>query len=83
MMDLSKVADLSLILIDGSRGFEMETYEYICMLKQNGMTNVMGLLTHLDFFKDNKSLRKTKKKYKQRLMIETGKESKLFYFSGI
>jgi len=33
MIDLSKVADLSLIVIDGSIGLEMETFEYISLLR--------------------------------------------------
>jgi len=55
MIDLAKVADLVLLLIDASIGFEMETFEFICLLKNHGMPNVMGVLTHLDYFKLNKS----------------------------
>ncbi len=43
----------------------------------------MGVLTHLDFFKENKQLRKTKKQLKKRFMYETGQDYKLFYLSGI
>ena len=43
----------------------------------------MGVLTHLDFFKENKQLRKTKKKLKKRFTYETGDEYKLFYLSGL
>jgi len=43
----------------------------------------MGVLTHLDFFKENKQLRKTKKKLKKRFTYETGEEYKLFYLSGL
>lgn len=43
----------------------------------------MGVLTHLDFFKENKQLRKTKKSLKKRFMYETGQDYKLFYLSGI
>lgn len=32
MMDLSKVADLALIMIDASIGLEMETFEFISLL---------------------------------------------------
>ena len=39
----------------------------------------MGVLTHLDFFKDNKQLKKTKKKFKKRFEYEVGGKSKLFY----
>jgi len=39
----------------------------------------MGVLTHLDFFKENKQLRKTKKKFKKRFEYEVGGKSKLFF----
>lgn len=53
------------------------------MIKSHGFPNVMGVLTHLDFFKENKQLRKTKKLLKRRFTFETGDEYKLFYISGI
>lgn len=66
MIDLSKIADIVLLVIDGSLTFEMETFEFLSLLKCHGFPNVMGVLTHLDFFKENKQLRKTKKKFKKR-----------------
>lgn len=79
MIDLAKVADLALILIDVSIGFELETFEYLSLLRSHGFPNVMGILTHMDFFKDNKQLRKTRKKYKKRFEYEVGSDYKLFY----
>lgn len=66
MIDLSKIADIVLLMIDASLGFEMETFEFLSLLKCHGFPHVMGVLTHLDFFKDNKQLRKTKKKFKKK-----------------
>ena len=43
----------------------------------------MGVLTHMDFFKDNKQLRTTRKTYKKRFEYEVGSEYKLFYLSGL
>eukprot|EP00842_Homolaphlyctis_polyrhiza_P003332 jgi/Hompol1/39/HPOL_000833-RA len=43
----------------------------------------MGVLTHLDKFKDNKRQRKTKKRLKQRFWTEIYQGAKLFYLSGI
>lgn len=83
MIDYAKIADLALLLIDGSLGFEMETFEFLSILKSHGFPNVMGVLTHLDFFKENKQLRKTKKKLKKRFTYETGEDYKLFYLSGL
>jgi ribosome biogenesis protein BMS1 len=54
MIDLAKIADLALLLIDASIGFEMETFEFLSLLHNHGMPNVMGILTHLDYYKLNK-----------------------------
>jgi ribosome biogenesis protein BMS1 len=54
MMDLAKIADLALLLIDASLGFEMETFEFLALLNNHGMPNVMGVLTHLDYYIENK-----------------------------
>ncbi len=43
----------------------------------------MGILTHLDGFKDNKRLRTTKKTLKQRFWTEIYQGAKLFYLSGL
>lgn len=42
----------------------------------------MGILNHLDFFKDSKQLRKTRKKYKKRFEYEVGGNSRLFHIVG-
>ena len=83
MIDLAKIADLALLLIDASIGFEMETFEFLCLLHNHGMPNVMGILTHLDYYKLNKQLRKTKKKMKKRFWKEVYDGAKLFYLSGL
>jgi ribosome biogenesis protein BMS1 len=43
----------------------------------------MGVLTHLDKFKDSKQLRRVKKTLKQRFWTEIYKGAKLFYLSGL
>lgn len=43
----------------------------------------MGVLTHLDKFKDSKKLRRVKKTLKQRFWTEIYKGAKLFYLSGL
>ncbi|KAG6950623.1 hypothetical protein JG688_00014080 [Phytophthora aleatoria] len=83
MIDLAKIADLVLLLVDASFGFEMETFEFLNILQVSGFPKVMGILTHLDSFKKNKSLRKTKKRLKARFWTEIYQGAKLFYFSGI
>lgn len=66
MIDMGKIADLALLLIDASVGFEMETFEFLSILRNHGMPCVMGVLTHLDDFKENKTTRKIKKRMKKR-----------------
>lgn len=66
MMDLSKIADIVVLTIDASLSFEMETFEFLSLLKCHGFPHVLGVLTHLDFFKNNKQMRQTKKKFKKR-----------------
>lgn len=81
--DLAKIADLVLLMVDGSFGFEMETFEFLNIMQVHGFPKVMGVLTHLDKIKDNKALRKTKKQLKQRFWTETYQGAKLFYLSGL
>lgn len=83
MLDVAKAADLVLLLIDGEFGFEMETFEFLMLLQQHGMPKVIGVLNHLDGFKDNKKLKKVKKELKTRFEVEVSHGSKLFYLSGI
>ena len=83
MVDIGKIADLVLLTIDASYGFEMETFEFLNILQTHGFPKVMGILTHLDRFKDSKRLRKTKKVLKQRFWTEIYQGAKLFYLSGM
>ncbi len=83
MIDIAKVSDLVLLLIDGNFGFEMETMEFLNILAPHGMPKIMGVLTHLDLFKSPSTLRAAKKRLKQRFWTEIYKGAKLFYLSGI
>ncbi|XP_044276247.1 ribosome biogenesis protein BMS1 homolog [Varanus komodoensis] len=83
MIDLAKVADLVLMLIDASFGFEMETFEFLNICQVHGFPKIMGILTHLDTFKNNKQLKKTKKRLKHRFWTEVYQGAKLFYLSGM
>lgn len=66
MIDVSKVADLVLLLVDARQGFSMETFEFLNLLQTHGFPRVIGILTHLDSIKENKKLKAEKKKLKQR-----------------
>lgn len=82
MMDLAKIADLVLLTVDASFGFEMETFEFLNILQVHGFPRVMGVLTHLDSIRDGKKERRVKKTLKQRFWVEIHQGAKLFYLSG-
>ncbi|KAH9969460.1 hypothetical protein BC827DRAFT_1151501 [Russula dissimulans] len=83
MIDVGKVADLVLLMIDGSFGFEMETFEFLNILQVHGFPKVIGVLTHLDLIKKTATLRATKKALKKRFWAEIYQGAKLFYLSGV
>ena len=84
MIDVAKIADIVLLMIDGNYGFEMETMEFLNALSASGMPgNVFGILTHLDLFKKQSTLRMTKKRLKHRFWGELYQGAKLFYLSGV
>lgn len=83
MLDVAKVADLILLMVDASFGFEMETFEFLNILQTHGFPKVMGVLTNLDKFKDGKRQKRTKKRLKHRFWTEIYQGAKLFYLSGL
>ncbi|KAL2710428.1 Ribosome biogenesis protein BMS1 [Kluyveromyces marxianus] len=83
MIDISKVADLVLLMIDGNFGFEMETMEFLNLAQHHGMPRVLGVATHLDLFKSQSTLRASKKTLKHRFWTEVYQGAKLFYLSGV
>ncbi|CCX31790.1 hypothetical protein FPQ18DRAFT_274378 [Pyronema domesticum] len=84
MIDVAKIADYVLLMIDGNFGFEMETMEFLNILAPHGMpSNIFGILTHLDLFKSQSMLRATKKRLKNRFWSELYNGAKLFYLSGV
>lgn len=83
MVDVAKVTDLALLVMDASVGFEMETFEFLNILQHHGFPACMGVLTRLDHYKENKQQRKLKKRMKKRFWKEVGDGCKLFYLSGL
>lgn len=83
MIDAAKYCDLVLLVIDGAFGFEMETFEFLNLLQVHGFPKVMGVLTHLDGFRDAKALKTAKKTLKHRFWAEVYQGAKLFYLSGM
>jgi ribosome biogenesis protein BMS1 len=84
MIDIAKVVDIVLLMIDGNYGFEMETMEFLNVLSASGMPgNVFGILTHLDLFRKQETLKLQKKRLKHRFWSELYHGAKLFYLSGV
>ncbi|XP_014209077.1 ribosome biogenesis protein BMS1 homolog [Copidosoma floridanum] len=83
MIDIAKVADLVLLLVDGYNKFEMETFEFLNICQVHGMPRIMGVLNHLDLYKNARQMRKTKKELKRRFWTEVYQGAKLFYLSGL
>jgi hypothetical protein len=71
--------DFSLICFPCSQ----DTFEFLNIMQVHGFPKVMGVLTHLDKFKDVKKLRKTKQRLKHRFWAEIKEGAKLFYLSGL
>ena len=83
MIDVAKISDLVLLVVDASFGFEMETFEFLNICQAHGFPRIMGVLTHLDVFKNPKKLRRTKKQLKHRFWTEIYAGAKLFYLSKL
>ncbi|CAI4225165.1 unnamed protein product [Auanema sp. JU1783] len=83
MIDIAKVADLVLLMVDASYGFEMETFEFLNICQVHGMPRIMGVLNHLDCLKGISQVNKTKKVLKHRFWTELYQGAKLFYLTGL
>lgn len=84
MLDLGKVADLVLLVVDASKKrFEMDTLEFISLLKSFGFPKVIGVLTFLDTFSENRAIRHVKKDFKKRFWQEIYEGAKMFHISGL
>lgn len=83
MIDVAKIADLVVLLIDASFGFEMETFEFLSISASHGMPKLIGVMTHLDTFTSSETLKKTKHSLKHRWWSEIHAGVKLFSLSGL
>ncbi|KAI3871857.1 hypothetical protein MKX03_014977 [Papaver bracteatum] len=83
MIDAAKYADAVMFLIDVGYGFEMETFEFLELLKVHGMPKVMGLLTYLDSFKDDEVRAYHRQHIMDRFQTEIYNGAKTFCLSGL
>lgn len=81
MCDVAKVADLVLLMVDGSYGFEMETFEFLNIAQVHGFPKMYGVVSHLDQLKSGKSLKKRKKFLRHRFWHEVAAGAKLICLS--
>lgn len=66
MTDLGKIPDIVLTLIDSSVGFEMQTFEFLSVLQIHGFPRCLGVVTHLDYYKGPKRIKKIKRQLRKR-----------------
>lgn len=83
LIDLSKVADIVLITIDTSFGFQMESFEFLNLLQVQGFPRIMGVMTKLDTFKHVEKMKTARRNVKKRFREEVSDTAKLFYFVGL
>lgn len=83
MIDVVKVADLVLLMVDASFGFEMELFEFLNICQSHGFPKIMAILSHLDLLKNEADRKKVKKSMKKRFWTEIYKGAKLFFCTGV
>ncbi|XP_026430458.1 ribosome biogenesis protein BMS1 homolog [Papaver somniferum] len=83
MIDAAKYADIVLLLVYASHGFEAETFEFLSLLRVHGLPKVMGVLTHLDHFKDDKELNETIERLQDHFRTEICEGATMFHLSGL
>lgn len=83
MVDVAKVADLVLLMVDASFGFEMELFEFLNICQAHGFPKIMAVLTHLDLINTEAEKKRVKKMMKKRFWTEIYKGAKLSFVSGV
>ncbi|XP_026382148.1 ribosome biogenesis protein BMS1 homolog isoform X2 [Papaver somniferum] len=83
MIDATKYADAVIFVVDAGYGFEMETFEFLELLKVHGMPKVMGVLTYLDTFRNKTMLANTQRILVDQFQTEICKGAQIFCLSGL
>ncbi|XP_026420014.1 ribosome biogenesis protein BMS1 homolog [Papaver somniferum] len=83
MLDAAKYADAVILLIDTSIGFEMETFEFVNILRVHGMPKVIGVLISRGVCTNIGNLVRTKKYIMNRFCTEIYQGATLFCLSGL
>ena len=82
-LNFLKFSDIIVSVVNGFFGLELETFETTTIIKNSNLNRFIFVLTHLDLFKTWKSLKKAKKRIKDRLVQEANGNCKIFYCSGL
>nr|XP_027202871.1 ribosome biogenesis protein bms1-like [Dermatophagoides pteronyssinus] len=82
-LDLAKIADIALCMIDIRNGIQKDTLEFINIMKVHGFPKILGVLSFVDTFKQDKKLKLLKKKIKQRFWADLYDGAVLFYLRGM
>ncbi|MCL7035649.1 hypothetical protein MKW94_009683 [Papaver nudicaule] len=82
MRDAAKYADAVILLIDAYVGFQMETFEFVNILRVHGMPKVIGVLTSLDMFDNVKEQTETKEHLMNYFQTEIYQGAGLFCLSA-
>ncbi|KAI3872447.1 hypothetical protein MKW92_043119 [Papaver armeniacum] len=83
MLDAAKYADAVVLLIDTYIGFEMETFEFVNILRVHGMPKVMGVLTSLDMCTNVERLSRRKKYLMNHFGTEICEGARVFSLSYV
>ncbi|KAI3874097.1 hypothetical protein MKX03_029773, partial [Papaver bracteatum] len=82
MIDAAKYADVAILMVDASYGFEQETFEFRNLLQVHGFPKVIGVLTHLDKVALDE-MSKVKQRLEDHFCTEIYEGAKLFYLNGL
>ncbi|RZC46969.1 hypothetical protein C5167_039921 [Papaver somniferum] len=83
MLDAAKYADAVMLLIDADTGFQMETFEFVNILRVHGMPKVMGVLISDGMCADLEKLLRTKECLMNHFCTEIYEGARLFCLSGL
>jgi len=83
ILDIAKIVDLVILVIDGHAGFEMDHFEALNIFQATGFPKVFTVCTHMDKFTKVHALQKQKVKLRDRVWKEVQPGSRVYFMPGI
>lgn len=83
ILDISKLVNLVIIVVNAKVGLEVEHYEYLNILQATGFPRVFTVFTHLDEFSKARAMRNEKVRLRERIWKEVYPGSRVFYMNGL